>query len=346
MNALLSSNTTDSTEDLLFAIQQKNLVYNYNFLYYSNQVIGNPTVFNHPDGWLYSDNGNDGQIGFDNQSNACVINKSNGDSLMTFGQNISEFPRWEEQLQGQRVSATAVIYNPGIQFEVTFSLFDGVNTSSKSVVFNNKETKEINLTQEVNENATKLNVSLTCTTSQAVINIKKVFVNKGAIALDTLPCMVEGIIGERRQYMSTEIPPAEELSLCTKSQELSNSQTRLSSFLNGKFGTGSNKLSLLPDMRGYFSRAWDNGASTDPDASSRTPLGDGSVDGDHTGTVQEDQFKSHQHDLNFNTNGQITAGTAATMTIISLVSGSQTQVEGGAESRGKNISELYTMKWA
>jgi hypothetical protein len=266
---------------------------------------------------------------------------------MTFSQAINEFPRWANLIAGKRVSACAVIKVPGnFSCEVTFSIYDGMNTNSKSVFFNDGEHKEINISLDVSPLANTLIVSIESTTSDVVLYISKVYANIGNVALENLRCIVEGTIGERKQYMSTEIPQAVELSLCNMSMELSASYTRLNSFLNGKFGTGKNGNSLLPDMRGYFSRAWNNGASTDPDAANRTSLGQGTVVGDNVGTAEQDQFKEHTHQLQFDLSGQIPAGTAAPLASINKAIPSSTGKTGGSETRSKNISELYTMKWA
>ncbi len=334
-------------DELLFAMQQRNLVYNDNFLNYSNKTINTIVTYNHPDGWVYRDSGSGGQVGYDPASSSCLIKKSTGTAVMTFTQALNEFPRWQQTIPGKKVSAAAVIQVPGSAgCTVTFSLFDGMDTSSKTFFFNGGEQKEIRVSLDVSEVATTLVVSIESSTSDAVLYISRVYANIGSIALENLPCMVAGTIGERKQYISTEIPPATELSLCNASIELSPAYSRLNSYLNGKFGTGANGYSLLPDMRGYFSRAWNNGAATDPDAANRTALGKGTVTGDHTGTVEEDQFKEHDHQLQFDLTGQIPAGPAAPMPSINKAFVSNTGKRGGAETRGKNIAELYTMKWA
>lgn len=343
----MNADITISSDMLLFAMQQRNLVYNYNFLNYSNKTINTLVTYNHPDGWVYQDAGSGGAIGFDPTTNSCMINKSTGNSLMIFSQTISEFPRWNMCLPGKKVSACAVIKVPGTTgATVTFSLTDGLSTSSKTIFFNPGEQKEINISLDVSVAATTLMVSIGSATSAAVLYISKVYANIGEVALENLPCMIEGFIGERKQYLSTESPPATELSLCNASIELLSSYTRLNSFLNGRFGKGSKGNSLLPDMRGYFSRAWNNGATTDPDAANRTALGQGNVTGDHTGTVEQDQFKQHTHQLQFDLSGQIPSGPSASMPSINKVVTSNTGQTGGSETRGKNISELYTMKWA
>jgi hypothetical protein len=74
----MNSNEMLSNDDLLFAMQQRNLVYNYNFLNYSNKVIDTIVTYGHPDGWIYQDSGTNGFIGFDPSSNSCLIKKSSG----------------------------------------------------------------------------------------------------------------------------------------------------------------------------------------------------------------------------------------------------------------------------
>lgn len=336
-----------SKNDYFYATQQRNLVYNYNFLNYSNKTVNTIVTYNHPDGWVYQDLGTDGLIGFDSTTNSCLIKKSSSTELMTFKQTINEFPRWSGLLLGKKISASTFIIIPGsVACDITFSLYDGINTSAKIIHFNGGDKKEIDISMEVSLNATTLVVSIECNKADAVIYVNKVYANIGCVALENLPCIVEGNIGERKQYVSTEVPPATELSLCNNSIELSSSFTRLDSFLNGKFGKGSNGYSLLPDMRGYFSRAWDNGANIDPDATYRTALGQGKIEGDNVGTVEQDQFKEHVHVLLFDLNGQIPAGTASPLPSINNALTSNTQKVGGTETRSKNIAELYTIKWA
>lgn len=337
-------------DDILFAIQQRNLVYNYNFLYYSNKIEDSIVTYNHPDGWIYQDAGINAQISFDEGTKSCLIQKSSSDVQMAFKQVISEFPRWKKMLGGQKVSACAVIHNPDAaktNFELTFSMTDGISISSKSLLFNPNESKDICVELNVSEKAVKLEVSIECKTKNAIIYVEKVYANIGNVALDTLPCIVSGIIGERKQYIATENPPEGELSLCDAPIELDSNYTRLNSVLNHRFGTGKNGYSSLLDMRGYFSRAWDNGAKADPDANSRTEPGTGIVKGDHVSTFEKDIFLKHDHGLNFSIDKPIFTGDKGSATIIDINKTSKTNPElDGKETRPKNIAELYTIKWA
>jgi hypothetical protein len=57
----------------------------------------------------------------------------------------------------------------------------------------------------------------------------------------------------------------------------------------------------LPDARGRFPRAWAHGVTTDPDRATRTaPAVPGATisAGDHVGTNQPDELKSHRHTSN------------------------------------------------
>ena len=342
---------SNSMNDILFAMQQRNLVYNGNFLYYSNKAVVNSLVtFNHPDGWIYKDPGSGGEISFDEATKSCLIQKSTDGAQMTFNQIVSEFPRWKKVLSTQKVSACVLINNPAAaqtSFELTFSISDGISTSSKTLLFSPDEQKEISIEILVSKDATKLELSLACSTKKAVILVDKVYANIGNIALDTLSCMVTGVIGERRQYIATENAPEEELSLCNAAIELDNNYTRLNSVLNYRFGKGQNGNSMLLDMRGYFSRAWDNGAQVDTNADTRTAPGTGTVKGDHVSTFEQDIFLKHDHGLKFGINKPILTGDKGTATIIDVNGTSRTNIDAdGEETRPKNIAELYTIKWA
>lgn len=340
-----------TTEDMLFAMQQRNLVYNYNFLYYSNQtVVDFLLTFNHPDGWIYDDSGPNAEIGFDELTKSCLIQKGKDDSKMVFSQFISEFPRARQILSGKKISATAIIQNPksaSIGYELNFFMYDGISKSHKSIFLKSNEKKEINIELEVSDAFTAIELGIECSTKDAIINIEKIYANAGEVALGTLPCMIEGVIGERKQYIATETPPAEELSLCKTAEELTDSYTRLNSVLNYRFGKGANN-SMLLDMRGYFSRSWNNGAGIDPDAKGRTEPGTGKIKGDNVSTFEDDVFKKHDHGLDFSIDKPLTymAGSAPA-TIINTLSTSRTNIDDkGLETRPKNIAELYTIKWA
>ncbi len=334
---------TPSAEDYLYALEQRNLVYNCDFQYFSNRL--DSSHYGIPDGWLYEDSGADASINLNTTTNQCVITKSRDGSVMTFKQAIHEFPRWKETLIGQIVTAKFEL-NISINGDVNFKLTDGIDSSI--VTKNSAGTWEVDLQLEINENASGLYVEIHTKEPLIVLSISRISVNIGSVAIPSLPCMVQGYIGERKQYVATEIPPAGELSLCKAAIELTDDYTRLNSVLNCRFGEGPSGNSMLIDMRGYFSRAWDNGSGADPDADDRTAPGTGTITGDHVSTFEEDIFEKHHHKLKFSTDRPIATGKEGPATIINTSGTSETKDEPthGKETRPKNIAELYTIKWA
>jgi hypothetical protein len=340
------TNSLTNVPAWLYVLQQRNLVYNYDFTLFSNQETNGGTFeYGHPDGWMYTEKGTNGSIGFNTLSNTCKILTANTQTAMSFAQALHEFPRAEVYLQGELVSACMEL-SVSAECTVTLQLNDGQDATAKMLTMSGSMVLEVS--HMVSSNATELVLTLFCNTPGITLNISKAYANRGTFALENLPCMVEGVIGERRQYIATQTAPPTELSLCEISRELTPDHTRLSSVLNGRFGVGSGGNSMLPDMRGYFSRAWNHDADIDPNAAQRSALGDGTVTGDFPGTVEEDCFKSHTHLLGFNKGEAISMGPTPNPTALYIFAdpNGATQAEGGDETRGKNISELYTIKWA
>ena len=114
-------------EELLHAMSQKNLVYNHDFLLFSHADYSvSPVAYGVPDGWLYSD-GSSGSINW--EDNHLVIVTSNDDKTkMTFKQNLHEFPRWQNVLANQRVTAR-IHMNVSADCLVALSLTDGNNAN-------------------------------------------------------------------------------------------------------------------------------------------------------------------------------------------------------------------------
>ena len=336
-------NTTElTTSDYLYSLGQQNLVYNYNFTYYSNQL---DTAYGTPDGWVYNDTGNNGKINFDPDTLQCVITKSDNDEKMTFTQALHEFPRAEQMLQGETVTGKIVL-NTDKDGDVNVTLSDGVTAYTGTT--SKKGDVEIDIQLSIDQAATELILTIASAVPFMVLSLSSCNVNIGEVSIKNLPCAVTGIIGERKQYIATENPPAEELSLCNATIELTSNQTRLNSVLNGRFGIGNNGNSMLPDMRGYFSRSWDNGATVDPNANDRTAPGTGTITGDHVSTFEQDVFLKHDHGLDFTvTTAQSTTGGTGPNTSITTTASSKTNEElDGKETRPKNINELYTIKWS
>ncbi len=338
--------TPVSPEHYLYALQQRNLVYNHDFRYFSNRKVnGDITDYGIPDGWQYRDNGSNGTINFNTATKQCVIQKSGGSELMEFKQALHEFPRWEQMLSGETITARVVL-NTGKEGAVNVTVSDGVN--SNTVTKSDKGDMVFDLQLTIALSATQLILSLTTSEPYITLNISYCYVNAGLIALKNLPCIVQGVIGERKQYIATEAPPAEELSLCNGLKELDNKYTRLRSVIANKFGVNNATGNpYLINMGGYFSRAWDNGSGIDPDAGNRSAAGNGKIIGNHVSTVEKDIFLKHNHGLDFSINKQILTGDKVSATIIDILSTSKTNDESeGKETRPVNIAELYTIKWA
>lgn len=346
-----NQNTTITTTDYLFALQQNNLVYNHDFRYFSNQVVnGDKTFYGIPDGWQYNDPGTNGSINFDPETLQLIIKKSEGKSqknLMTFSQALHEFPRWQQMLLGQTITARVVL-NLEISGDISVILTDGINTQTATQ--SSEGDAEFNLRLNIHPAAESIYIKIECAVPFMTIKITKAFVNVGNVAIENLPCIVQGIIGERRQYIATQTPPAEELSLCNPPIELSSDYTRLNSVLQNRFGTGDNGNSMLIDMRGYFSRAWDNGAGVDTDNKNRTPPGNNDkIKGDMVSTIEQDAFLKHNHGLGFAIDKPYSPGTSGSSFNVIDPLGKDAFTKDSKdyqETRSKNIAELYTIKWA
>ncbi|MFY0652809.1 MAG: tail fiber protein [Cyclobacteriaceae bacterium] len=102
----------------------------------------------------------------------------------------------------------------------------------------------------------------------------------------------------------------------------------------------------LPDFRGRFMRGFDNGAGNDPNSGSRSALQTGGNTGDAVGSYQSDEFKSHNHDVEqiFDCTDcnrlryQIDNNDGGGRTV-------QSGVRGGSETRPKNATVLFMIKY-
>lgn len=326
-------------------VQALNLVYNGDFRYFSNRKDTSIDIaWGHPDGWSYADPGPGAKIGTSFLDGGCVVLTGSGTGTMTLRQALHEFPGWRSMLLGRAVTAIVrLTIAPGC--ELFLSLSDGRSETRRTLVTTTAAlTTEVALQLEVDANATGLFLSLSTSSPSVRLELRQTFANIGATAVEYAPCVVQQVIGQRRQYLATEFAPAEELSLCEPSAELSADYSRLDSVLNGRFGRGANKRSMLPDMRGYFSRSWDNGAGTDPDAAGREAWSGSSVKGDHVATLEPDIFAKHDH--GYATIGAPPPCQSGPGSLAVTPKQARTDPEGGNETRPKNIAELYTMKWA
>lgn len=102
----------------------------------------------------------------------------------------------------------------------------------------------------------------------------------------------------------------------------------------------------VPDLRGRFLRGWDNGATNDPDAASRTALNTGGATGDAIFSLQADELKTHTHNYFRDVSG---TGTGSIQPVggnsILNSSPGATTSSGGNETRPKNVAVNYLIKY-
>jgi microcystin-dependent protein len=124
---------------------------------------------------------------------------------------------------------------------------------------------------------------------------------------------------------------------------------RLFAVIGTSWGYGNNDgLTFhLPDLRGRFLRGVDDAAGRDPDSGARTASNMGGNSGDAVGSVQGDEFETHQHTQT----RWITAGggTIANERTLGPAFGEaattqRTLVEGGNETRPVNANVTYVIK--
>lgn len=115
------------------------------------------------------------------------------------------------------------------------------------------------------------------------------------------------------------------------------------------YGSGNGTTTFnLPDLRGRFPRGWDHGAGRDPDTLTRTDRGDGTT-GDNVGTLQEDEFGTHDHDVTVNVKdnvgaiGDVVIGGAGNRSPNPTYTSTE---EGGEETRPVNIYMMYIIRFA
>ena len=263
----------------IYAASQRNLVYNYDFRYFSNQasVIAAWYDYMHPDGYIYSDNGTDGKIGYDTTLKCCkIMTSTDGSGMRVFKQALHEFVNWRETLRGSTVTLKAFIKGNAIM-----KLADGVNVTSH-LLQNTGAIEEVELQIEVSNLANELTFSIESSTAANVIEVYKVYANRGQEAIESLSCIIQGVIGEIKTYDSTKTPSSGEFEL--NGIELPENYSRLDSFVNKKFGVGGNgrsKLNTRDGLDEYSPTDYTNMESVNRISTSsghwENTIGDGSV---------------------------------------------------------------------
>jgi microcystin-dependent protein len=117
--------------------------------------------------------------------------------------------------------------------------------------------------------------------------------------------------------------------------------------ISTSFGAGNGSTTFhVPDLRGRFLRGYDGGAGRDPDAATRTAMNSGGATADNIGSVQDDEFKSHTH--NVAGNGADNSGSVAVRLTLIAANTSITnaaQARGGNETRPKNANVNFIIKY-
>lgn len=114
-----------------------------------------------------------------------------------------------------------------------------------------------------------------------------------------------------------------------------------------RFGYGDSTNFQVPDFRGRFLRGRDFGTGRDPDRASRYAMNSGGAAGDAVGSLQDDMFKAHVHDLPRDTGGRnnMQTVTDTSNSDEDIQSASQTGATGGNETRPKNAYVNYIIKY-
>ncbi len=120
---------------------------------------------------------------------------------------------------------------------------------------------------------------------------------EGAVDYEKLAAAIQQSLcppGTILPYAGDNPPPG--WLLCNGATVSRSTYSGLFSVVGTRFGQGNNSSTFhLPDFRGRFLRGRDGGTGRDPDRNSRTAMNAGGAAGDAVGSVQGDQFRSHNH---------------------------------------------------
>ncbi|MCX5782779.1 MAG: tail fiber protein [Elusimicrobia bacterium] len=132
--------------------------------------------------------------------------------------------------------------------------------------------------------------------------------------------------------------------LCNGDPVSRTTYANLYAVIQEKFGQGDGSSTFnLPDLRGRFLRGRDAGAGRDPDSASRTAMNTGGNTGDAVGSMQTDEFKSHNHSISIMQPGA--AYSNVSMGSSSSVGPLSTSSAGGNETRPINAYVNYIVKY-
>jgi microcystin-dependent protein len=141
---------------------------------------------------------------------------------------------------------------------------------------------------------------------------------------------------------ATDTAPANYLP-CEGGEYSTTEYAALYAVIGTRYGAGDGTFKV-PDFRGLFVRGWSHASNVDPDAGSRTDRGDGTT-GDNIGTKQGTQNLAHTHTTQI-AHSQMQSGGSYVLSPTGSGPFPYTSNEsGGSESRPKNISMLYIIRY-
>lgn len=144
-------------------------------------------------------------------------------------------------------------------------------------------------------------------------------------------------------FAGNDLPPG--WFLCDGHEVSRSLYPRLAKTLGDRYGKANAGMLKLPDYRGLFLRGTDGGSGRDPDKTTRTDM-DGKVVGDVLGSLQSDQFRSHTHRLPDRAGAPRPDQALTAVGDPGYNQGTQyTFPEGGSETRPRNISVRYLIKY-
>jgi len=143
----------------------------------------------------------------------------------------------------------------------------------------------------------------------------------------------------------SETPPTNYLE-CDGVSLLNASYPDLYAVIGTAYGTADGTHFNIPDLRGKFPRGWDHAAANDPDRAARTAQAAGGDTGDHVGTIQADEYKSHTHMQNIQSAaGGATVSAESNSTLSTWQDGGITDASGGNETRPINVYVMFCIKY-
>lgn len=156
-------------------------------------------------------------------------------------------------------------------------------------------------------------------------------------------------VGTIVPFAGTKIPDG--WILCDGRSLETSKYSKLYEAIGSLWGSGGSGSFNIPDLRGRFLRGVDGDAGRDADKDTRLASNPGGQTGNTVGTVQEDEFKNHNHKI---TNGSVENGGGRDAGGFPMIDSSYltTNVHpgaissvGGSETRPKNANVNYIIKY-